>query len=537
MGVDLATLGLNIAGVLAPGEQAKTAMNALCGGLIGGKSGVDKNAYFDRTLQAMLSQREGQRSSLRMQLLTGLEQSPKTYPLMQAAADLEAYYAAGTLAGAVTAITLQAAAAQAVATANLAARLPTAQEVQARLKREHFEAQLAAPPRPGRGQPAGQRHPDGMYTVTVVWDDGGDAVSSDELDAFERQPSAEEQVLFQRGGLANAPGLGALSKHFESNGKPGAIGFDTAGGFSYRAHQIAAKTGTLKRFLDFLGQRFAGMAASLQLAGGASAGLAGSEAFKGAWRALAHSDPQFQEAQHGFIQATHYHPFMVKLKAGLGLDVAARSSALQDVAWSVAVQHGPGNKVFSNALSGQPLASLGEAALIKAIYAERSNLMRYFPRSTPQVRTSLAARFHEADRLALAMLARHGWGLFNRGEPPHRQTPPFSHRHGASEPGECGTALIPRPVGLSAPCRTCLPAPACPFNWPCSWPWLCRACGCSTCRRPPRCSTNCWPWLALGRCWPCWARNGVFLVGMPARPRPCCGCWPCRPWPAWPAWC
>jgi hypothetical protein len=245
---------------------------------------------------------------------------------------------------------------------------------------------------------------DGHYTVTVVWDDGGEPIANEELDAFERQPPAEEQVLFQRSGAGGQPALGALSKRFESNGKPGAIGFDTTGGFSYGAYQIAAKTGTLQRFLEFLGRRFAGMAATLQLAGGASAGLAGSDAFKSAWRTLANADPEFLVAQHGFIQATHYDPFLVQLKAGLGLDVAARSSALQDVAWSVAVQHGPGNKVFRNALAGQPLVTLGDDVVIKAIYAERSLLMRYFPRSTPQVRTSLAARFAEEERLALAML-------------------------------------------------------------------------------------------------------------------------------------
>ena len=42
--------------------------------------------------------------------------------------------------------------------------------------------------------------------------------------------------------------------------------------------------------------------------------------------------------------------------------------------------------------------------LIAAIYEERSNLMRYFPRSTPRVKEALAGRFEEEEKLALAML-------------------------------------------------------------------------------------------------------------------------------------
>lgn len=145
VGVDLATLGLNIAGVLTPGESAKTAMNALSGGLIGGKASVDKNVYFDRTLPALLSQMEAQRNTVRLRMLAGMDEPTSRYPMMQAAADLQEYYAAGTLAGAVSGITQQAAATEQSSAAKLAARLPTEQEVTQRLKAQGFAVQRAGP--------------------------------------------------------------------------------------------------------------------------------------------------------------------------------------------------------------------------------------------------------------------------------------------------------------------------------------------------------------------------------------------------------
>lgn len=251
---------------------------------------------------------------------------------------------------------------------------------------------------------------DGRFTVTVVWDDEGTELSAEMLDAFERQEEGgegeegSEEAAEGRARSARGAMLGKLSERFESNGKPGAIGWDSTGGFSYGSYQIAALTGTLKQFMTFLSARFPSVAMPLVAAGGADAGKAGTAAFKQAWRDLAAQDPEFAVAQHDFIQATHYDPFAQRLRDQLGLDLAARSAALRDVAWSVAVQHGPGNKVFFNALNGKPVATMSDDAVIAAVYEERSNLMRYFPRSTPRVREALAGRFEAEERLALAML-------------------------------------------------------------------------------------------------------------------------------------
>lgn len=234
------------------------------------------------------------------------------------------------------------------------------------------------------------------WTVTVVWDDSGAPVTPEDLAGFEKAPVSRVGTPPVR--------LGVLSERFESNGNPGAIGFDTKGGFSYGAYQIATRPGTMKTFLEFLRLEAPQLHAPLQQAGGNEQAMAGAESFKRAWRTLA-ADPAFKEAQHAFIQATHYEPFVLSVRSRRGIDVATRSSSLQNVAWSVAVQHGRSNKVFENALPATGAAGMDDKAVIDAVYAERSRVDVYFPSSTPQVREALLARFQEEKTRAIAMLA------------------------------------------------------------------------------------------------------------------------------------
>ena len=240
---------------------------------------------------------------------------------------------------------------------------------------------------------------DGLWTVTVVWDDGGANVETLMLSAFEKSASA---IPMSTPSLADAP-LGVLSERFESNGKPGAIGHDSTGGFSYGQYQIASATGTLAAFLAFLRRSAPALLAPLAAAGGASAALLGAAAFQQAWRSIA-ADAAFARAQHAFIQATHYDPLVARLNDDPGLDAVRFSRALNNVIWSVAVQHGPGNMVFHNALIGTAPNALPEAVIIDKVYAERSKVDRYFARSTAQVKAAVRARFAQARALALEML-------------------------------------------------------------------------------------------------------------------------------------
>jgi hypothetical protein len=68
--------------------------------------------------------------------------------------------------------------------------------------------------------------------------------------------------------------------------------------------------------------------------------------------------------------------------------------ALQNVLWSVAVQHGAGGaaSIFKNA---GIRSGMSEADIIRRVYAERSagNGSKYFSRSSSSIRKSVVRRF------------------------------------------------------------------------------------------------------------------------------------------------
>jgi len=249
---------------------------------------------------------------------------------------------------------------------------------------------------------------DGLWTVTIVWDDGQE-VNFQDLEAFDEtavNATSEEPVHAAAPTGANDT-LGQLSRKFESNGRPGAIGFDTKGGFSYGTYQIATRTGTMDKFLAFLAQQFPTFSQNLGAAGGAAAALAGSDAFKDTWIRLA-ADSAFADAQHKYIAATHYAPFAKTLLDKQGLNLDARTAVLRDVAWSVAVQHGPASKVFDAALLNENPGSLSDAKIVPLVYGERSNVNKYFLSSTAQVKEALVARFKDELKVAMSRLASPG---------------------------------------------------------------------------------------------------------------------------------
>lgn len=158
----------------------------------------------------------------------------------------------------------------------------------------------------------------------------------------------------------------------------------------------------MRTFLSFLANENSDFAATLNAAGGADGALQGTDAFKTAWRELA-EDSAFADAQHAFIQATLYEPFVDRVKQ-IDLDVNKRSFALQNVAWSVAVQHGPANNVFKNALSDKQPSSMNDESIINEVYAERSNVDKYFPSSSEKVKASVKRRFAQEQEDALKLL-------------------------------------------------------------------------------------------------------------------------------------
>jgi hypothetical protein len=151
------------------------------------------------------------------------------------------------------------------------------------------------------------------------------------------------------------PDLGYLSKIEETGGRgPGTVssgkgrgGRPDPGGVSFGSYQLTSvrKRGQRSRVEEFLatdGERWALRFAGLEPT---------DEAFKAIWKEIAAEDPAaFHDAQHKFIDRTHYRVQIKKIQDEEGLDIGARSYALQDVVWSTAVQHGPDTGIITSAI-------------------------------------------------------------------------------------------------------------------------------------------------------------------------------------------
>lgn len=207
--------------------------------------------------------------------------------------------------------------------------------------------------------------------------------------------------------------IGGLSERYESGGRgPGTVssGAGDPGGVSYGTYQLAGNMNRPQAFLANEGRRWAAEF------GDAAPGTA---AFTASWRAIAAREPEaFEAAQHDYIQRTHYQVQADQVETRTGVDVTDRSAALRDVVWSTAVQHGPETQVIARAIANVRAQGVGPAdgqaydrALINAIYDERGRRdsgggLAYFSSASAAVQASVANRFAEERRDALAMQSR-----------------------------------------------------------------------------------------------------------------------------------
>lgn len=216
----------------------------------------------------------------------------------------------------------------------------------------------------------------------------------DQLTAMGKTP----QEIAQIAGISfpNAPSkalngskIGSLSAKYESGGNPGAIGYDSTGGYSYGTYQLAHNNAQKFVSQSPYAQQFAGIPFN-------------SAQFQQKWKQIAQNDPQgFASAQHDYIAKTHLEPIVTRLKAK-GMDVSRMSPVVQDVMWSTAVQHGPGNKIIEQALA----TAKDEQDFIKKVYQLRWNGGAGFASSTPAVKQSVYNRFFGANGELAQALAR-----------------------------------------------------------------------------------------------------------------------------------
>ncbi len=99
---DWIVLALSGAGALI--SSASTALSAASSGVVGAKAAFDRNAFLDKTLPTLLATMVAQRKDVLATIRASLALDIDEYPLTLALTDLDRYYQAGTLPGALTAV-------------------------------------------------------------------------------------------------------------------------------------------------------------------------------------------------------------------------------------------------------------------------------------------------------------------------------------------------------------------------------------------------------------------------------------------------
>lgn len=108
IGSDSTVLLLGAAGAVSTVTSTQAILAATTATVTGVKSSIDKNAYYDSTLTALVSQMQAVRQDTLVTVYIGMELSTDEYPLMRALIDIENYFQAGTIIGAVNEINKQA---------------------------------------------------------------------------------------------------------------------------------------------------------------------------------------------------------------------------------------------------------------------------------------------------------------------------------------------------------------------------------------------------------------------------------------------
>jgi hypothetical protein len=114
---DWIVLALSGAGSLV--SSASTALSAASSGVVGAKAAFDRNAFLDKTLTSLLATMVAQRRDVLATIRTMQSLDIDEYPLTLALTDLDRYYQAGTLPGALTAVAENAGSVAAAADARL----------------------------------------------------------------------------------------------------------------------------------------------------------------------------------------------------------------------------------------------------------------------------------------------------------------------------------------------------------------------------------------------------------------------------------
>lgn len=200
--------------------------------------------------------------------------------------------------------------------------------------------------------------------------------------------------------------LGKISAKYEVGGLNGGVISNTKGdygGVSYGVPQFSTTTGSAKAFVNSLkGTKYEEFFTGLS---------PGTKEFNKAWTAAYNSDKTgFTKAQQDYTYNNFVSPYIARVKKKTGIDLG-RSRALQELAYSTAVQYGPGTSLIGG--NSKLSSSMSDEELIKTIYRDKVNTVdRYFKSSSNKkgedVRGSVRNRFinEEKDLLALVGSSR-----------------------------------------------------------------------------------------------------------------------------------
>jgi hypothetical protein len=99
IGTDWVQLAISAATATAGGESLKSILGAVSTGLTGAKASFDKNAFFDKTLPAILAQIVAEREKIRASIERSKQLPVADYTLFAALSDIRNFIRAGTIPG------------------------------------------------------------------------------------------------------------------------------------------------------------------------------------------------------------------------------------------------------------------------------------------------------------------------------------------------------------------------------------------------------------------------------------------------------
>jgi hypothetical protein len=101
---DILILSLDIASTALTPVSTKTVLSALSAAIGGVRLSIDDNFYYQKTVPVLIAAMNAERKSIMLKVIQGMAKNLNGYPFEQALSDVNEYYLAGTIPGALNAI-------------------------------------------------------------------------------------------------------------------------------------------------------------------------------------------------------------------------------------------------------------------------------------------------------------------------------------------------------------------------------------------------------------------------------------------------